>query len=94
VSFAAMSICVASQRVFIVVSFVIDLVRKLLDTLSYTVKGKGKQYLILHLKAFVIHSQLYLPDGKGNMKQFFERRISRIRIKVNFKVDFVQNTSS
>jgi len=34
VSFAAITLCVASQRVFIVVSlyFVIDLVRKILDT--------------------------------------------------------------
>jgi hypothetical protein len=38
VSFAAITFCDASQRVFIVVSvyFVIDLVRKLLDTPSYT----------------------------------------------------------
>jgi hypothetical protein len=37
VSFAATTLCVASQRVFIVVSvyFVIDSVRKLLDTPSY-----------------------------------------------------------
>jgi hypothetical protein len=37
VSFAAITLCVASQRVFIVVSvyFVIDSVQKLLDTLSY-----------------------------------------------------------
>jgi hypothetical protein len=37
VSFAAVTLCVASQRVFIGVSvyFVIDSVRKLLDTLSY-----------------------------------------------------------
>jgi hypothetical protein len=37
VSFAAITLCVASQRVFIVVVyFVIDSVRKLLDTPSYT----------------------------------------------------------
>jgi hypothetical protein len=38
VSFAAITLRVASQRVFIVVSvyFVIDSVRKLLDTPSYT----------------------------------------------------------
>jgi hypothetical protein len=38
VSFAAITLCVASQRVFIVVSiyFVIDSVRKILDTPSYT----------------------------------------------------------
>jgi hypothetical protein len=37
VSFAAITLCVASQRVFIFVSvyFVIDSVRKLLDTPSY-----------------------------------------------------------
>jgi hypothetical protein len=37
VSFAAINLCVASQRVLIVVSvhFVIDSVRKLLDTHSY-----------------------------------------------------------
>jgi hypothetical protein len=34
VSFAAITLCVASQRVFIVY-FVIDSVRKLLDTPSY-----------------------------------------------------------
>jgi hypothetical protein len=39
VSFAAITLCVASERVFIVVSvyFVIDLVRKFLDTPSYAV---------------------------------------------------------
>jgi hypothetical protein len=38
VSFAAITLCVASQRVFIVVSayFVFDSIRKLLDTRSYT----------------------------------------------------------
>jgi hypothetical protein len=38
VSFAAIALCVVSQRVFSVVSvhFVIDSVRKLLDTPSYT----------------------------------------------------------
>jgi hypothetical protein len=37
VSFAAITICVASQRVFIVVYFVIDSVRKLLDTPLHTI---------------------------------------------------------
>jgi hypothetical protein len=36
--FAAITLCVASERVFIVVSFVIDSVRKLLDTPSYLSK--------------------------------------------------------
>jgi hypothetical protein len=35
VSFAAITLCVSSQRVFIVVHFVIDSVRKLLGTPSY-----------------------------------------------------------
>jgi uncharacterized membrane protein len=35
VSFATITFCVASRRVFIVVYFVIESVRKLLDTLSY-----------------------------------------------------------
>jgi hypothetical protein len=44
VSFAAITICVASQRVFIVVRvyFVIDSVRKLLDTLSYVYVPLGR----------------------------------------------------
>jgi hypothetical protein len=37
VSYAATTLCVASQRVFIVVYFVIDSVRKLLDTPSYII---------------------------------------------------------
>jgi hypothetical protein len=41
-SFAAITVCVASQRVFIVVRlyFVIDSVRKLLDTSSYRLYSK------------------------------------------------------
>jgi hypothetical protein len=52
VSFTAITLCVASQRVFIVVSvyFVIDSVRKLFDTPSYTpgavtLKYNGKKSL-------------------------------------------------
>jgi hypothetical protein len=43
VSFAAITLCVASQRVFIVVIvyFVMDTVRKLLDTPSYIVRKEG-----------------------------------------------------
>jgi hypothetical protein len=42
VSFAAITLCVASQRLFVVVSvyFVIDSVRKLLDTLSEICSAK------------------------------------------------------
>jgi len=35
VSFAAITLCVTSQQVFVVVYLVIDLVQKLLDTPSY-----------------------------------------------------------
>jgi hypothetical protein len=42
VSFAAIIVLVASQRVFIVIYFVIDSVRKLLDTFSYTEIRKKK----------------------------------------------------
>jgi hypothetical protein len=42
VSYAAITLCVASHRVFVVdVYFVIDSVRKLLDTPSYASKGKN-----------------------------------------------------
>jgi hypothetical protein len=42
VSFAAITLCVAPQRVFIVVSvyFVIDSVRKLLDTATLCIQRK------------------------------------------------------
>jgi hypothetical protein len=57
VSFAAIKFCVASQRVFIVVSVSVSSVRKLLDTPSYRLKrdnfkkeGKGGAQLIM-LKA-------------------------------------------
>jgi hypothetical protein len=39
VSFAAITLCVASQQVFVVVYFVINSVRKLLDTPSYVVSA-------------------------------------------------------
>jgi hypothetical protein len=46
VSFATITLCVASQQVFIVVHFVIDSVRKILDTHARArvcvCKGKGK----------------------------------------------------
>jgi hypothetical protein len=40
VSFAAITLCVASQWVFIFVHFFIDSVRKLFDTSSYSTTGK------------------------------------------------------
>jgi hypothetical protein len=50
VSFAARTLCVASQRVFIVVSvcFFIDSVRKLLDTPSYVPVHEDKRSEVDH----------------------------------------------
>jgi hypothetical protein len=58
VSFAAITLCVASQRVFIiVVYFIIDSVRKLLDTPSYL------------LIAYYFHSLDRLCNGNGKNVQ-------------------------
>jgi hypothetical protein len=46
VSFAAITLCVASQRVFVVVDLVNDSVRKLLDTPSYINSEPSEQTLI------------------------------------------------
>jgi hypothetical protein len=77
VSVAAITLCVVSQRVFIVVSvyFVIDSIRKLLDTPSYvTVKRKtllmehstelGKQIHILQNKGFIRAYHLYFNASR------------------------------
>jgi hypothetical protein len=66
VSFAAITLCVASQRVFIVVRvyFVVDSIRKLLDTPSYIVeqgedceRGNGKNVEIINRGLFKAVSQ-------------------------------------
>jgi hypothetical protein len=56
VSFASITLCVASQRVFIFVSvyFFIDSVRKLLDTPSYLADQRVFQVLILQGKSSVL----------------------------------------
>jgi hypothetical protein len=66
VSFAAINLCVASQRVFIVVSvyFVIDSVRKLLDTPSYVMSysakwGGGQIYLYFYF---------YMLEDRGSIR--------------------------
>jgi hypothetical protein len=46
VSFAAITLCVASQRVFIVVYFVIDTARKLLYTPSYIYNNFREKWII------------------------------------------------
>jgi hypothetical protein len=42
VNFAAITLCVPSQRVVVIVYFVIESVRKLLDTPSYNVALSGR----------------------------------------------------
>jgi hypothetical protein len=77
VSFAAITLCVASQRVFIVVSvyFVIYPVRKLLDTPSYlhvkpslTTKIRIKSYEFVTL--FVVHMQVVGPMGCTGLAKY------------------------
>jgi hypothetical protein len=60
VSYAAIELCIASQRVFIfVVYFVIDSVRKLLDTLSYVLDGVVLGYAQRQVKLFTFTTFLY-----------------------------------
>jgi hypothetical protein len=63
VSFAAITLCVASQRVFIVVYFVIDSVRKLLDTPSYIIVNWFRAIFVsscTHTES-TLHFDLSLP---------------------------------
>jgi len=50
VSFAAITLCVVSQRVFVVVDFVIDSVRNLLVTPTYTSTLKEGFYILPFIK--------------------------------------------
>jgi hypothetical protein len=58
VSFAAITLCVASQRVFIVVVvvvyFVIDSARKLLNTPSYVRKSWTFRWIVRRIGRFII----------------------------------------
>jgi hypothetical protein len=75
VSFAAITICVASQRVFIVVYFVIVSVRKLLDTPSYTNK-----ILLRFIKKGAVHQTFNLCWSFGSLTRFFHlRRFSGVK---------------
>jgi uncharacterized membrane protein len=56
--FATITLCVASQRVFIVVYFVIDSVRELLDTLSCV------RFLPYPFKFTTHNNPLFLFDAK------------------------------
>jgi hypothetical protein len=70
VSFAAITLCVASQRVFIVVGvcFVIDSVRKHLDTTSYFKKKKKLSHMQRKTRNFIADIDI--------------RRVNRRRCKV------------
>jgi hypothetical protein len=63
VSSAAISFCVASQRVFIVVDFVIDSVRKLLDTPSYKPADHDMNESLLPSKPLVSHNEQNIYYG-------------------------------
>jgi hypothetical protein len=68
VSFAAITLCVASQRVFIVVYFAMDSVRKLLDTPSYkqvcmNVRGTRVSGGFVSMSAFSAADCCGLPFG-------------------------------
>jgi hypothetical protein len=67
VSFAAITLCVASQRLFTVVSvyFVIDSVRKLLDTPSY-IRGVARK-LVLQKYLFSTHVDFPLSISVENI---------------------------
>jgi hypothetical protein len=61
VSFAAITLCVASQRVFIVVvDFVIDSIRELLDTPSHIQLGVKRGNV---LSTFLLIFALNTPEG-------------------------------
>jgi hypothetical protein len=66
VSFVAITLCVASQRVFIVivvVSFVIDSVRKLLDTTSYVIQtNEMGVFSILTAVLFILLAHILTPS--------------------------------
>jgi hypothetical protein len=67
VSFAAITLCVASQRVFIVVSvyFVIDSVRKLLDTPCTT--PEFRELLSVQEKSVHVGDITYETNVKGKV---------------------------
>jgi hypothetical protein len=71
VSFAVITLCVASQRVFIVVVyFIIDSVRKLLDTPSYVDPTllKTRYFWVL----CNIHAILFRGLQMGRRRQYYE----------------------
>jgi hypothetical protein len=90
VSFAAITLCVASRRVFIVVSvyFVIDSVRKLLDTTLYLeINTSSVTYRKIKIKilkkTMILPTFLYgcetwsLTVSEENTLRVFENRVLR-----------------
>jgi hypothetical protein len=68
VSFAAITLCVGSQRVFIIVViyFVIDSVRKLLDTPSYLI---AMSYFVISrqfFKLYITHTYILCFLGRDD----------------------------
>jgi hypothetical protein len=72
VSFAAITLCVASQRVFVVVYFVIDSVRKLLDTHPYTLFRAD----ILNIKILSTENVGYWGEHSYYSMHFFHMHLS------------------
>jgi hypothetical protein len=64
VSFAAIALCVASQRQFVNVHFVIDSVRKLLDTPSYKVL----------CDASITPFKYYHTNNEENFERYFSKK--------------------
>jgi hypothetical protein len=96
VSFAAITLCAASQRVFIVVvDFVIDLVRKRLDSLSYGLGGNGSGRGLFQVAILFISREWgeqrpaqENPSSDRNSRAFrMQVRNSRLRVRHLFCVD-------
>jgi hypothetical protein len=81
VNFAAITLCVACERVFIFVSvyFVIDSVRKLLDTPSYDVNEKLKKLSLCLIKHHAMKTW-----GSGGIAPRFLNLGARLRRVVSF----------
>jgi hypothetical protein len=81
VSFAAITLCVASQRVFIVVivCFVMDSVRKLFDTPSYA-SPRGVQSPISHFHASIYLKKHFVGAVLVRLCGSFERKATPVYI--------------
>jgi len=86
VCFAAITLCVASQRAFIIVSvyFVIDSVLKLLDTPSYTSRAKSSKELMIYRRSLVQSFQILrsLDNRLHFLKMFPDSSLHASKIRV------------